>query len=417
MKRRVVITGLGALTALGEGAEALWRGALDGRSGIGEVRWGAPGAEAWIFRGAEIRGFEPEKYVTQRKALKVMARDIQLGVAAASLAADDASARQLAGRRDRYGVIVGSGVLNHELDELAFSVLRSLGPDGRLDLSKFGQEGLSALFPLWLLKYLPNMPACHISILFDLQGPNNTLTTGASSGLEAVCEAFRIIRRGSADLVFAGAAESKLNPLGLAQYGVLGALGNGNSPAGRPFDPESHGIIPGEGAGFLVLEELEHALARGARIWAEIAGYGVSSPRGRETALRAALADAGAKASEVDYLQAAGLGIADEDAAEAAAIDSVFSDQSRGLAVSASKFVTGFTGFSSGPLDLILSALAVARQEVPPVPGAPMTNGYHRFHLVTGRPVRKRIRYAVTSASGFGAPSACVVTKPFNGGK
>ncbi len=188
-RRRVVITGLGAVTALGEGAGALWNAAIEGRSGISVVK---TFDDKWQPLGACVENFEPEKFVTQRKSIKVMARDIQLAVAAASLAVDDAGARSLDIPRDRFGVIVGSGVLNHELDELAMSLQASLDEKGAPNLKKFGENGMSSLFPLWLLKYLPNMPACHISILFDLQGMNNTLTTGDSAGLQAVGEARRI---------------------------------------------------------------------------------------------------------------------------------------------------------------------------------------------------------------------------------
>ena len=169
MKRRVVITGLGAVTALGEGAETLWKAALEKRSGIDTLCY----EENWKTVGAFLKDFEPEKYIEQRKALKVMARDIQLAVAGAKLAMDDSNLNLSKTNRERFGVVVGSGVLNHELDELAQSVQNSLGPSGKLDLTKFGDSGLSSLFPLWLLKYLPNMSACHISILFDLQGMNN----------------------------------------------------------------------------------------------------------------------------------------------------------------------------------------------------------------------------------------------------
>ena len=372
MKKKVVITGLGALTAVGEGSQALWQAALEGRSGISSLAsFGLPKISA-----AVIRDFSPEKYVTQRKALKVMARDIQLAVAGASLAMQDAA---LNGEFDheRFGVIVGSGVLNHELDELACSVQNSLGDDGRLDMAKFGDAGLSALFPLWLLKYLPNMSACHISILFDLQGMNNTLTTGTSAGLQAVGEAFRIIERGGADLMLAGGAESKVNAVGLSHYRVLGAL-------------NEEGFAVGEGAGFLVLEELEHAKKRGARIYAEIVGFGSSFSGGRKSAMQSAIQEAGLQASDIRYLQAAAIGLKKEDAAENSGIDEIFNGSRQNLSLHSSKRLIGFTGFSSGALDLILSTLALSR---------------------------KNITYAMTNASGFNGQAVSLVTKVPGGRK
>ncbi|OGW90951.1 MAG: hypothetical protein A3D28_01190 [Omnitrophica bacterium RIFCSPHIGHO2_02_FULL_63_14] len=398
MKRSIVITGLGAITALGEGADALWRAAREARSAIRGLPDG--------FKGASLEAFEPEKFVTQRKSLKIMARDIQLAVAAASLALEDAGAKAWAGPRDRFGVIVGSGVLNHELDELLASFQASAAPEGGVDLKRFGTDGLSALFPLWLLKYLPNMPACHISIAFNLQGVNNTITSGAAAGLQAVGEAARIIERGAADLMLAGGAESKVNPVGFSHYDVLGVLSRG---AYRPFDERADGIVPGEGAGFVLLEEKEHAIRRGARIYAGVTGFGSSNSSGHAIAMRAALDDAGLGADGVDYLQASGIGIPEEDRLEAGAIEEVFDGSATRLAVSASKAVTGFTGFSAGPLDLILAARAITEQTVTPAAGLEREQKNWRLAFVKGAPRPMRVRRAMVNASGLGAQCASVV--------
>jgi 3-oxoacyl-[acyl-carrier-protein] synthase II len=412
VKKRVVITGLGALTALGEGAEALWGALIEGRSGIGPLDLGGHG---WEPAGAQISDFIPEKYVTQRKALKVMSRDMQLAVAGAKLAIEDAGLTDVASAsRERFGVIVGSGVLNHELDELYYSVSSALDASGKLDLNKFGTDGLSALFPLWLLKYLPNMPACHISVFFDLRGPNNTLTTGASAGLQAAGEAFHIIQRGAADVMLCGGAESKLNPVGLSQYRILGVLADAlGDPQGacRPFDPRSRGIVPGEGAGFLVLEEYEHAQKRSAKIYAEVAGFGSSSSTGQEVAMKAALAEAGIPASGLDYLQASALGIPSDDALEAAAIEKVFSSAAPDFCVSATKPTTGFTGFSAGALDLIVSTMGLERQEVPPVFNASASGCRWGFKLVSNFSAKKKVRAAMTNAFGLHGQCVSMVTR------
>ena len=338
--KRVVITGLGAVTALGEGVAPLWDAVKAGRSGIDTIQFGE-GDGIWKTVGARIADFEPEKYVTQRKSLKVMARDIQLAVAGASLAMEDSGLKAGGYDPERFGVILGSGVLNHELDELAYSVGNSLDDDKKLDLKKFGNDGLSSLFPLWLLKYLPNMPACHISILFDLRGMNNTLTTGASGGLQAVGEALRIIERGDASLMLAGAAESKVNPVGLSEHKIL--------------DVEDTAV--GEGGGFVVLEELEHAKKRGAKIYAEAAGFGSSFREGRDIATQAALADAKIKAADIQYTQAS------------------------------VKPITGFTGCASGALDLVISTKTLCEQ--------------------------KQIKYALTNTFGPNGPAASLITRQY----
>ena len=374
MKKKVVITGLGALSAAGIGAEALWRAFHEKKSGIHHVRFGEDAS--WEPLGAAIKDFVPENYVTQRKSLKVMARDIQLAVAAGSLAIEDAGLKSAAVEKERFGVIVGSGVLNHEPDELAYCVKNSLDEEGRLDLLKFGGEGLSSLFPLWLLKYLPNMSACHLSILFDLRGPNNSVTAGASSGLQALGEAARIIQRGDADLMIAGGAESKLNPVGYAEYEVLGLLSKERDPGKVRNAFEGDGLVVGEGAGFLVLEEAEHAQKRGAKIYAEIAGFGSSSSEGRAEAMTQALKESSLTSGGVDHVQACSLGIPAEDRAEQAAMKKIFNGHSASLSVGASKPFIGFTGFAAGPLDLILSALVLKNQNGSKKIHATMTNAF-----------------------------------------
>lgn len=408
-----MITGLGAMTALGEGATSLFQAACAGRTGIGLLDY-AGASESFRFPAGFIRDFSPEKYVTQRKALKVMARDIQLAVAGASLAMTDSGILETTFDKQRFGLIVGSGVLNHELDELAYSVQNSLDDKGQLDLAKFGEAGLSALFPLWLLKYLPNMSACHISILFDLQGMNNTITTGASAGLQAVGEAFHIIQRGDADLMLAGGAESKVNPVGISQYKIMGALSENATDAQsayRPLDAKAKGFVVGEGAGFLVLEELEHAQKRGATIYAEIAGFGSSFQGGRKQAMEAALKAAGIKTNDVRYLQASGLGIPEEDRKESQAIYDVFNGNGKNLYVSASKSLTGFTGFSAGSLDLILSTLALYNDTIPPVLNYTQSEKDWGFQVVKDKSLPQKMNAAMTNAFGFNGQAVSVVTK------
>ena len=412
MSRRVVLTGLGAMSACGDGAAALWDAARAGR--IAQRESGFEDETGRPLRAYRIPDFAPEKYVTQRKSLKVMARDIQLAVAAAGSAMKDAGINGQAGSSaERWGVVVGSGVLNHELDELAQSVSGCIGEDGDLDLKRFGEDGIPGLFPLWLLKYLPNMPACHISILYDLQGPNNTLTAGTSSGLQAVGEALRIIQRGDADLMLAGGAESKLNPVGYAEYKGLRVLSSDG--VYRPFDERSNGLALGEGAGFVVLEELSHALSRKARIYAEVVGYGASSGPGRAVSMKAALKDAGLGPDAVGYIQASGTGLPQEDIEELAAYAEVFASHPGVLGIGCAKPVTGFTGFASGPLELIVATRAVFESYLPPVAGLDKPRAMSStLELVRhGRPASAR--HALTHVSGFNGQSASLIVRRWEG--
>lgn len=401
------------MSSCGAGAAALWEAAREGR--IRRCDAGFEDETGRRFEAYRIPDFAAEKYVTQRKSLKVMARDIQLAVAAAGSAMQDAGLSGQAGASaERWGVIVGSGVLNHELDELAQSVSGCIGADGRLDLKRFGQDGIPGLFPLWLLKYLPNMPACHISILYDLQGPNNTLTAGMSSGLQSVGEALRIIQRGDADLMLAGGAESKLNPVGYAEYKGLRVLSSDG--VYRPFDEGSDGFALGEGAGFVVLEELTHAQARKARVYAEVVGYGSSGGSGRVVSLKAALKDSGLGADTMDHIQASGTGLPEEDAEELAAYSEVFATHPGVLAVGCAKPVTGFTGFAAGPLELIVSARVVSDGYLPPVVGLdkPRATSPVLELVRTGRPAS--VRHALTHVSGFNGQSASLILRRWEGG-
>jgi len=404
MKRRVVITGLGVLCAAGEGHAALWKQIQSGESAIRPLCLGE-GQETFETLAGVVPDFCAEKYIEQRKSLKVMARDIQLAVASAKLAYEDARFPKASIEKTRAGVIVGSGVLDHELDELAYSVQQSLDSERRLDLKRFGEDGMGALFPLWLLKYLPNMPACHISILFDFQGPNNTLTSGASAALQAIGEAFFIIQRGHADVMLAGGAESKTNAHGLSQYQVMRVLSKAKEPSAyRPFESGRDGFIAGEGAAFLVLEEYERARSRGATIYAEIGGFGSSFYDGRRQALKAAVDDAKITAKDIDFVQGSGIGLDADDSAELEAMRAFFpSEVSAGLL----KPVVGFTGFAAGAVDAASCALAVKEQTVPPSTQNRSVFPF-RFHP---KPVKQPIRNALVNTFGFNGQAASLVLK------
>jgi 3-oxoacyl-[acyl-carrier-protein] synthase II len=355
--RRVVLTGIGVTSSIGLGAAPFWDNLSQGRSGIRPIT--AFDASALTTRiGGEISDFEAKNYIDKkdRKSLRVMARAIQLAVAAAQLALDDSQVDKNKLDPTRFGVEFGAGLMPTELDELVAAARASTnGQSGVVDLKLWGEQGLAAIPPLWMLKYLPNMHACHVSILHNAQGPNNSITESDVAGLLALGEATRILRRDQADFFLVGGADSKMNPLSMVRQCLFGHLSRRNDPAAkacRPFDRGRDGTILGEGSGVLAVEDLGHAQKRGASIYGEIMGFGAAFDRGctgkgLARAIRAALAQAHVSPEEIGHVNAHGLSSVHADAWEAAGIREVFAD--RKVPVWAAKSYFGNMG-SGGPL-------------------------------------------------------------------
>ncbi len=278
MRRRVVVTGIGIVSPLGLSAADHFDALVAGRHGIAPLA-AFPTGDFPVRYAAELKEFRANRFLKNRKSVKVMARDIQIAVAAASLAAREAGIHEGADRPERFGVVMGAGLMPTEIDDVAPAFAVSRGDDGRFDLRKYGKEGLAATQPLWLLKYLPNMLNAHIAIEYDAQGPDNCLTCGNAGGVMAVGEAARIIERGDADYMMAGSAESKVHPVSLVRLFIGGKLSTAADLAERgprPFAPDRSGAVVGEGGAVLILEEESHARARGAKVYAEVAGFASS---------------------------------------------------------------------------------------------------------------------------------------------
>jgi 3-oxoacyl-[acyl-carrier-protein] synthase II len=376
---RVGITGLGVLGAVGIGRRAFWEALLAGRSGVRPVESFDASALPSRIAG-EIPDFDPKAHVAQRKALKVMARDIQLAAACAAQAVADAGLDARPPDPERFGVTLGAGLICSCLDELGPSCERSRTVDGRVDFAAWGREGLGQLFPLWLLKYLPNMLASHVTIFHNAQGPSNSITTGEASGVHAIGEAYHTILRGAADVMLAGGAESKVNPMSMLRYCQLGLASThaNDTPerACRPFDLNRDGLAAAEGGGVVVLEALEAARARGARVYAEVTGCGLScdtdgglavGPSGdrQAAAIRAALDEAGLDAADVDHVHAQGVGTVAADLAESRALRTVFDTGPGGVPISATKGLTGHAAAGAGAMGVVTAALAVAEGAIP----------------------------------------------------
>jgi 3-oxoacyl-[acyl-carrier-protein] synthase II len=314
--RDIVVTGVGVVSPIGIGKEPFWAALCAGRSGIRRL----PGFDDPSLSppfGGQVADFDPKQYVRPRKSLKVMSRDIQLGFAAADMACVDAGLRETPPDPERLGVMLGADMIPCDLDEL-IGTYRSCTVDGRFDFHRWGQAFPKELYPLWMLKYLPNMPACHIGIAQDARGPNNTVTLGDVSTLSALCEAVRVLERGQADMIIAGGASARTQPALWVRNEVLGQSRHADDPAAasRPFDSRRDGLVHGEGSGTLILETQSHARARGAHILARILGYAAAFEPRRHgqpcqgTALRwaivAALRAAGLEPAQVGCVVAHG---------------------------------------------------------------------------------------------------------------
>ncbi|REK15934.1 MAG: beta-ketoacyl-[acyl-carrier-protein] synthase family protein [Planctomycetota bacterium] len=380
--RRVVITGMGVITPLGNSCEELWDGLLAGRSGVAPIST-VPveylptkfAAEARDFTG-HIDNFGPlegDKKKAIRKGLKVMCRESQMGVAAAQRALTHAGlGASDALDPERSGVVFGSDYMITAPDDFAAGIQQCIDESGDFDFSRWATEGMPHLTPLWLLKYLPNMPASHVAIFNDMRGPNNSITLREASANAAVGEATRTILRGSAEVMLAGATGTRIHPMKIVHTLTQEEVArNGVEPAraSRPFDLNRGGMVLGEGAGVIVLEELQHALDRGATVFGEVLGTASSSVANqsgvaqRETALvncmKGALRSADRASSSVGHLHAHGLSTRSCDEAEARAIHAVFGDDAARLPVTAAKSYFGNLGAGGGLVELIASVMAM----------------------------------------------------------
>ena len=441
MSRRVVINGLGPVSALGLGIEPTWDELLSGRSAIGPIQ-AFDASHFACVNGAEVRDIKINEFVPKvyRKATKVMARDIELAVAAADLAARDARLATRGTANDgqsttydpsRMGVHIGAGLVAAQLDELTVALSEARDDQGRFDIHKWGSEGMAHLTPLWLLKYLPNMLACHVTIIHDAQGPSNTITCGEASGGLSLGESLRVIRRGAADLCFCGGTDSKINPMGFLRQIMTKRINTSDNDdpgsAVRPFCRTAAGTIMGEGGGIAVMEALEtfgvRAAHDGARAYAEVLGFGASQTvhrpsrnmfpdsegRGIGLAIQAALRDAAVGPDQIDLIVPCGLGLAASDVPEARALHAVFGDRLADIPLVSTKSMMGNCAAGASALDICITAKAVAEQTIPAV-----INCDHPLDGLCARtaPAQKiDINFALTYSCGQGGQNAAIVLK------
>jgi 3-oxoacyl-[acyl-carrier-protein] synthase II len=373
--KRVVVTGLGVVSPIGIGREAFWASLQNRTSGVRPIAAFDTSALS-IHIGGEVRDFDAKQYVRPRKSLKVMSREIQFAFTAADLAMTDAGLVAVGAMAnpcdpDRLGVVFGSDMIYCEIDEV-IEAFRTCLPDGRFDFSRWGPQAMPQIYPLWLLKYLPNMPACHVAIANDARGPCNALTLGDASSLSAVAEGFRLIERGAADCVIVGGTGYRLHPtcLTFRTNQWYSTWQGAPDQASRPFDKARSGQVPGEGAGALILESEAHALARGAKVLARVVSavsrcepvHNERPPKGIaiRASITAALDEAQIRPADVGYVSAHGYGTVPHDRAEAQAIREVLGD----VPVTALKSYFGNLGAGSGAVEMVATVLALGEGRV-----------------------------------------------------
>ncbi len=430
--RRVVITGLGVACAAGVGIEQFWQSTLDGRQCVRRIDLFDPGKFPSQI-GGEIEDFSARKFVPKnyRKAVKVMARDIELAVAAADLAFRDSGlvTRGMEGtmtvEAKRLGCNIGAGLICTDLNELG-SAVNTAVVDGKFNFKTWGSTGMENLTPLWLLKYLPNMLSCHVTIIHGAEGPSNAITCGETSAHLSIGEAGRWIARGDADVVIAGGAESKVNPMALLRQTLLKrtCTSRNDDPgsACRPFDVAHDGTAIGEGGGLLILEELQHAMSRGAKIYAELVGFaGACDPEGMDVtkpnvglldrAAKKAIDEAAIQPSDISLVVAHGTGVPGEDLCEVRAWADVFT-QCEQISAHAQTGAIGLLFAGSGGVETVAAVMALHTQTVPPTvnfetPADPGPLSFCRSAK------SEELEYVITGAFSVGGQSAACVLKRY----
>lgn len=412
MKRRVAITGLGVVSPVGIGVEEFWNNLLAGKSGIGPITE-FDASEFPVKIAGEVKDFDPVKYAGDKKTVRHMDRNSQFAVAAAKMAAADAKLDMEKEDPDRAGVFIGTGIGGIATMEETVRKIDSRGP-GKVN-------------PFAVPMMIANMAAAHVSILFNLMGPVLTDVTACASGTNAIGQAVRMIQYGDADIMFAGGTEAAVSPAPMAGFAAMKALSSRDCPpeeASCPFDARRDGFVLGEGSGVLVLEELEHAKARGAHIYAEIAGYGangdayhITAPRPGGTlqlrCMEKALADAGVAPADVDYVNAHGTSTHLNDQGESLALKALLGDHAYEIPVNSTKSMTGHLLGAAGAVEAVVCALSIENNKVHPTINFKERDPDCDLDYVTEGARDVKVDVAMSNSFGFGGHNAVIVLKRY----
>ncbi|MCZ4246787.1 beta-ketoacyl-ACP synthase II [Bacillus amyloliquefaciens] len=409
-KKRVVVTGLGALSPLGNDAETSWKNAISGVSGIGPITR-VESDEYPAKVAAELKDFNVENYMDKKEARK-MDRFTQYAVVAAKMAVEDAGLNITEEIAPRVGVWVGSGIGGLETLESQFEIFLTKGP--------------RRVSPFFVPMMIPDMATGQISIALGAKGVNSCTVTACATGTNSIGDAFKVIQRGDADAMISGGTEAPLTRMSFAGFSANKALSTNPDPktASRPFDKNRDGFVMGEGAGIVVLEELEHALARGAKIYGEIVGYGstgdayhITAPaqdgEGGARAMQEAIKDAGIKPEEIDYINAHGTSTYYNDKYETKAIKTVFGDHAYKLAVSSTKSMTGHLLGAAGGIEAIFSVMAIKDGIIPPTINIETPDEECDLDYVPDKARKQDVNIVLSNSLGFGGHNATLIFKKY----
>jgi 3-oxoacyl-[acyl-carrier-protein] synthase II len=411
LSRRVVITGLGLVTPLGIGVDETWTALCKGQSGISEItRFDASGFDTKI--AGEVKDFNPKDFLSKKEAKRTQ-QFIAYAIAASRMALEDSRLAIDGTNENRVGVLTGCGLGGLRLLEETTVALQEKGPQ--------------RVTPFFIPMMIGNMAPGMISIYLGAKGPNSSISTACASGTHAVGDAFKIIKRGSADAMITGGVESVITPTCIAGFNAMKALSTRNDEperASRPFDRERDGFVVGEGCGIMVLETLEAALERGARIYAEICGYGMSgdgyhmaapAPDGEGAArcMAAALSDAQMTGDEIDYINAHGTSTQLNDLYETKAIKSVFKEKASSIAVSSTKSMTGHLLGGAGGIETVFTALAISDGIIPPTINLDHPDEECDLDYVPNKARKMVVKSAMTNSFGFGGTNATLILKKY----
>lgn len=406
-KRRVVVTGLGLITPLGIGVKPSWEALLEGRSGIGVIKT-FDSSDLPVHIAGEVKDFDPLLYI-EPKEVKKMDRFIHFAVAASTMAMEDSGLRISEENAERVGVIIGSGMGGLPAIEHYHKT--------------YLEKGYRRITPFFIPMLIVNLASGQVSIKFGAKGPNSAVATACATGSHAIGDAFKVIQRGDADVMIAGGTESVITPMAIGGFAVMKALSTRNNEpelASRPFDRDRDGFVMGEGSGVVILETLENARKRNAKIYAEVLGYGMTSDayhitspapggEGAAACMRLTLKDAGVLPEAVQYINAHGTSTKYGDELETAAIKKVFGDHAYTLAVSSTKSMTGHLLGAAGGVETVITIMSIQHNVIPPTINLDNPDPECDLDYVPHKPKHVDVDCALSNSFGFGGTNACLL--------